>query len=94
MATSDIAEENKMFLSKLYIKKEFRGRGAARLMLENCVLRAKENELDEIYLTVNKNNLSSVAAYEKMGFVNSESVISDIGNGYYMDDYIMRLRLR
>jgi RimJ/RimL family protein N-acetyltransferase len=43
-----------------------------------------------IDLTVNKYNTNSIKAYEKMGFEKIDSVVMDIGNGYVMDDYVMK----
>ena len=42
---------------------------------------------------VNKYNSNSIAAYEKMGFLNLGPTVADIGDGFIMDDYIMRLPL-
>ncbi len=40
-------------------------------------------------LTVNKNNVRAINAYEKIGFKNLGSVIQEIGHGFVMDDYKM-----
>lgn len=40
-------------------------------------------------LTVNKNNVKAIRAYEKTGFKNIGSLVQDIGNGFVMDDYKM-----
>lgn len=78
-----------LFLSKIYISKELRGKGigkAAFSFIENL---AKEQNCKTISLTVNKYNTNTVKAYEKIGFKNIDSIIIDIGNGYVMDDYKM-----
>lgn len=80
---------NKMFLSKLYVDKNFRGRGIARMSISYIESICKETGLESIWLTVNKNNQGSIAAYEKMGFVNLGDIVQDIGNGFIMDDYKM-----
>ena len=49
----------------------------------------KSLEHSKIYLTVNKNNINAIRAYEKLGFKNIESLVSDIGNGFVMDDFKM-----
>jgi len=41
-------------------------------------------------LTVNKNNNIALRAYEKLGFVNHGPLETDIGEGYIMDDFLMR----
>lgn len=85
--------EGELFLSKFYIQKENRGNGLGRRGFEFVVNRAKELHLKCITLTVNKNNISSVQAYEKLGFINEGPLVADIGNGYIMDDYLMKYRL-
>jgi len=83
--TASINEDNRIFLSKLYILKEYRGLGYSNKLIEN-VLKIHSNRT--IYLTVNKYN-KSFEIYKHLGFKIIDSVCSDIGNGYVMDDYIM-----
>jgi O-acetyl-ADP-ribose deacetylase (regulator of RNase III)/RimJ/RimL family protein N-acetyltransferase len=85
--------ENELFLSKFYIVKEKRGTGLGKEGLNFIICRAKELGATEINLTVNKNNINSIKAYEKMGFKNIGSVIADIGSGYVMDDFKMKLTI-
>jgi len=42
-----------------------------------------------LMLSVNKRNAKAIAAYRRNGFVIADSVVTDIGNGFVMDDYIM-----
>lgn len=85
--------DGRLFLSKIYIKKEYRGKGYAsdtfRLLKEYC----RENGLHAIWLTVNKHNDSSIAVYKKTGFKLIGEDVTDIGNGYVMDDYLLQLDL-
>jgi len=53
--------------------------------------KAAEMHLDGLELTVNKNNASAISFYEALGFENILSQKVDIGGGFYMDDYVMRL---
>jgi diamine N-acetyltransferase len=81
-----------LFLSKLYLLKTHRGRGYARQALEFIQSLAKERSLKRITLTVNKQN-PAVKAYQALGFRILEPVVTDIGNGFVMDDYRMGLDL-
>lgn len=74
-----------LFLSKLYVKKEFRHKGIGKAVFEKI----KDFGFDKIQLTVNKYNKNTIDAYLKYGFKIIDSVVSDIGNGFVMDDYIM-----
>ena len=82
-------EEERLFLSKLYARKDQRGKGVGRFMFEDVKKYAIENGLNKIYLTVNKGNTPSYQIYLHLGFKVIDSVVNDIGHGYVMDDYIM-----
>lgn len=84
-------EERRMFLSKVYVLKEFRRRGIAAAFLNQVA--ADAQGLDSIYLTVNKQNTGSIEAYRRLGFVTIDKVVTDIGGGFVMDDYIMEKQL-
>jgi len=82
-----------LFLSKFYLLKEKRGAGLGKEGLKFIISRAKELGASAINLTVNKDNINSIKAYEQMGFKNMGSVVADIGSGFVMDDFKMRLDL-
>ncbi len=82
-----------MFLSKLYIKSTHRRRGIGAKAFEKIKQIAKEKSYKSIQLTVNKYNKNTIAAYEKWGFKTIDSVVTDIGEGFVMDDYIMEYSL-
>ena len=74
-----------LFLSKLYLLKEYRHKGYGRQAFDKI----KELGFDKIRLTVNKYNTNAYNAYLKYGFKVIDSVVTDIGSGFVMDDYIM-----
>lgn len=78
-----------LFLSKIYIEKDYRGKGFGKKAFEKIKEIAKENNLDKIQLTVNKQNFKSILIYEKCGFKSLHPMVTRIGNGYVMDDYLM-----
>ena len=80
---------NSLFISKVYILKEYRGNGYFKIIMDHIAKFALKEKLDSLTLTVNKYNKDSIEIYLKKGFVIVESAIFDIGNGYIMDDYIM-----
>ena len=82
-------EEKRVFLSKLYVDKRFRGKGIGRMMFEDIKKYAESCGKNTIYLTVNKYNSPSLQMYLYLGFKIIEAVETDIGHGYIMDDYIM-----
>ncbi len=78
---------SELYLSKFYLYKVQRRKGFSRDMLQFVIQRAKENGLSSISLNVNKNN-SAVMAYEKLGFIKIREEKNDIGNGFFMDDFV------
>lgn len=86
-------EGERLFLSKLYICGAFRRLGLARRTIEELKAFAVENDLHEIYLTVNKKNTPAVLSYERLGFQRTDSSKAEIGGGFVMDDYIYSLAL-
>ncbi len=86
-------EPDRMFLSKLYLKKEVRGLGLASDVF--CFIKkvAFQECYSSIYLTCNKKNTHSLDVYKKWGFECMEEVVTDIGNGFVMDDYIYEYTL-
>ena len=89
-----VPQDGYLFLSKIYVHGDFRGKGIARSFLNEIITMCRrEYGFDKIRLTVNKQNVSSIAVYEKIGFTIAESVKTDIGGGFFMDDYVMELAL-
>ena len=84
---------DRLFLSKLYLIKEFRGKGIASEAFEFLKNICRERNLKAIWLTVNKYNKNTISVYLKKGFEIIDSKVADIGNGYVMDDYIMQLKV-
>lgn len=78
-----------LFLSKLYIKKDFRSQGFGHKAFDEIKKIAAEKHYNEIQLTVNKYNSNTIAAYKKWGLEIIDAVVTDIGSGFVMDDYIM-----
>lgn len=86
--TGSVREKDRVFISKLYLLEEYRGQGFGRKLLEDVL--SLYPEYSSFYLTVNKHN-PTLGMYEHFGFKVIDSVVSDIGSGYVMDDYIMQL---
>lgn len=82
-------ETNRFFISKIYLLASERGKGFARQTIKFYEDLCRERELAALYLTVNKHNDLGVRAYLGTGFKIIDSVETNIGNGFIMDDYIM-----
>lgn len=87
-------KEDYLFLSKFYLRKDTRHKGIGTRTFEFIKECARFQKYKKIILTVNKGNEKSINAYNKWGFKTIDSVVTDIGNGFVMDDYIMEYNLK
>ncbi len=87
------SNDRSLFISKLYLEKAARGRGGARQVINSVISRCRRDNLASIWLTVNKHNDKSIAAYSKLGFEIEKAIVTDIGEGFVMDDYVMRMTI-
>jgi GNAT superfamily N-acetyltransferase len=83
-----VLDEYEAFLHKFYIspKSQAKGLGAAafeRLLRENSGIKC-------IRLTVNRQNFKSINFYFKLGFHIERVADFDIGNGFVMNDFVMK----
>ena len=76
-----------IFISKVYVRSDKRRMGIATQLLER--LKTDYPDAGKWYLTDNKYNYGSIAVYEKRGFKKVKDLVTDIGNGFIMDDYVM-----
>ncbi len=88
-----IKNDNRVFLSKIYLKNNFQGLGIGKKMIHRVSEYAKLNKCKAVYLTVNKNNIKGIRAYKGTGFKIIDEEITDIGKGYIMDDYIFEKKI-
>jgi ribosomal protein S18 acetylase RimI-like enzyme len=81
-------EDGSLFLSKLYLRSDMRGKGLASLMFKEVKRIARECGSETIWLTVNKGNTHAISVYKKFGMRLIREECTDIGEGYVMDDYV------
>ena len=87
-------DRQRVLLSKIYVREDRRGTGLGRAMVAQAETRCAELGCRELWLTVNKHNAGSIAFYERMGFRKTGAVVTDIGNGFVMDDWRMAKRIK
>ena len=85
--------DNRLFLSKLYIKKECRGRHLATQAFRFLANLCRERGYSAIWLTCNKYNDNTLCVYRHLGFRTIDTQEADIGGGFIMDDYIMEYKI-
>jgi len=79
--------ENSFFLDKLYVDTALQHKNLGSLLLEAMLSSLPENIV--IRLQVNRSNYKAINFYFKKGFVIERAEDFDIGNGYFMNDFVM-----
>ena len=75
-------------LDYIYVDKEKRGIGIANILMNQMIGFAKENNIKNITLEVNKNNFSAISLYKKYGFIDVA-----VRKGYYNgEDALLMIR--
>lgn len=90
---SAVVQDEGVFLSKFYVKNDLRGKGLGKAMLSSIYEYAIKNNLNRVWLTCNKYNSKSLNIYKKLGFIIINEIVTDIGNGFVMDDYVLEKHL-
>lgn len=80
--------ERDYFLHKFYIETGRQGKGAGTAAFR-CLLE-QYPDLQTLRLTVNRQNYKSINFYFKIGFIIEKCVDMPIGQGFVMDDFLMR----
>ncbi len=83
-------EEGAHKLNKLYVLPTAQGTGAGKALLNKSIEVAKAAGSTSLFLQVNKLN-TAYTFYLKKDFIKESEFKFDIGNGFFMDDYVMRL---
>jgi ribosomal protein S18 acetylase RimI-like enzyme len=81
-------DENKLKIHKLYVLPTTQGSGVGKILLQKAISVAKEMDIEKIVLNVNRYN-RAVEFYKHLGFTVAYEENIDIGNGYWMEDYVM-----
>lgn len=79
-------------LNKLYVLPNIQKTGAGKQLLHTAVQAALQQKATYLQLQVNRAN-PAVGFYQKQGFTTIAEQDLPIGNGFFMNDYIMQLTL-
>jgi GNAT superfamily N-acetyltransferase len=77
-------------IHKIYVLPEFHGKGVGYQLLKEAKRFALSNEMNSISLQVNRNN-NALNFYLRNDFKIIDEQDFDIGGGYFMNDYVMKL---
>lgn len=82
-------EELFIKIQKIYVLSSAQGKGIGTLLIDEVLKTAKENKADRIKLNVNRDNNRAINFYKINGFNIEKEEDNDIGNGFFMTDYVM-----
>lgn len=80
--------ENIFRLHKLYVLPALHRQGTGKMLLEFILKEINKNQISSIELNVNRHN-KAVLFYKHLGFKILYEEDIDIGNGFFMNDYVM-----
>ena len=79
-------------LDKIYVLPSQQGKGTGRFVIDRIIDEIKQKGASALQLQVNRYNKAR-NFYEKLGFAVIDEKDFDIGDGYFMNDYVMEKRL-
>lgn len=87
-------DENKTTckLHKLYVLPDWQKTGIGKILLEEVITASKNMGATHLIVNVNRQN-NAIHFYQKMEFELVKEEDIDIGNGYYMIDYVLERKL-
>ena len=85
-------EPKRWKLNKIYVLQNQQGKGTGKHVINYIIEEIKKQNANSLFLQVNRYN-NAKAFYEKLGFIEIDFINLDIGNGYFMNDYVMEKKL-
>jgi ribosomal protein S18 acetylase RimI-like enzyme len=79
-------------LNKIYVLPDQQGKNIGKKILDYVISQIKKTGATSLQLNVNRHN-QALHFYEKLGFKITREEDIDIGEGYFMNDYVMELTL-
>ncbi|MBK6991141.1 MAG: GNAT family N-acetyltransferase [Chitinophagaceae bacterium] len=80
-------------LDKIYILQTQQGKGIGKFVIDYILQQIKDRGAESLQLQVNRNNINAKSFYEKIGFRIIQEADFEIGNGYFMNDYVMEKKV-
>jgi len=87
-----VSGENPIELNKLYVTREFHGKGIAQVLMEKCFAEAENKNYQTMWLGVWEFNFRAQKFYEKLGFRQVGNHIFQLGSDP-QTDWIMEKKL-
>lgn len=91
-AQTELKDTRSLEIERIYILKEFQGRGIGQILLNQALDIARQSELDYIWLGVWEKNHQAIQFYKKNGFIEFHKHIFKLGDEE-QTDIMMKLDL-
>jgi N-acetylglutamate synthase-like GNAT family acetyltransferase len=91
-ASFEKTEDGNGKLHKIYTHPDFKQKGGGSVLLNEIMNIAHSMNVKVLELNVNRYN-TAVEFYLKKGFIIKEEMDLDVGNGFFMNDYVMSYEL-
>lgn len=85
-------EDGIISIHKLYVMDHARGKHVGSSLIDQAIRRSRQLHPKAMQLNVNRHNVA-IDFYKKLGFSVIRTEDNDIGNGYFMNDYVMEKKL-
>ena len=79
-------------MHKLYVNTDIQGKGLGKALLNAVIEEIKLLHAGTLILNVKRDN-TAINFYKKLGFSVTREEDIDIGNGYFMNDYVMEKKV-
>lgn len=91
-AQSDINDPNSLEIERIYVYKEYHGKGIGKILFDKAKEIAINNKLGYVWLGVWEKNFRALSFYRKNGFIEFDKHIFRYGNDD-QTDLLMKLKL-
>lgn len=91
-AQTELNDQKSLEVERIYIGKEYYGKGVGQLLLDFALQIAKQQQMDYVWLGVWEENLRAINFYKKNGFIEFDKHIFRLGNDE-QTDIMMKLKI-
>lgn len=81
--------KNELKIHKIYVLPKTQGAGIGKKLIQKAITVAQEKEIQKLVLNVNRFN-KAVTFYQHLGFTIDYEENINIGNGFWMEDYVLK----
>ncbi|MFM2156440.1 MAG: hypothetical protein RL516_1189 [Bacteroidota bacterium] len=92
-AQTELNDQKSLEVERIYIGKEFYGKGVGQLLLDFALQIAKQQQMDYVWLGVWEENHRAIQFYLKNGFITFDKHVFMLGKEV-QNDFMMKLELK